>query len=163
MSTWMLYARRSGTRTFFSMTKQHVPAGWCRDTSLPRMRMPLENIKLSERAKDQLIKLKRLTGIQHWNVLCRWALCSSLADSSIPSPVKIPADSSVEMDWKVFGGAYDELYMALLRQRCQRDGLGISDDVLTTQFRLHLHRGIAYLAADKRIKGIGDLVKRASA
>ena len=123
--------------------------------------MPLDHIKVSEKAKDQLVKLKRVTGIQHWNVLCRWAFCTSLAELTIPSPTKIPADSSVEMTWKVFGGAYEELYLALLRERCEHDGLGTTDEVLSTQFRLHLHRGIAYLAAEKRFKTISDLLHRA--
>lgn len=123
--------------------------------------MPIEHIKISEKAKDQLVKLKRVTGIQHWNVLCRWAFCTSLSEPTMPSPTKIPADSSVEMTWKVFGGAYEDIYLALLRERCQADGLGISDDVLAVQFRLHLHRGIGYLAAEKRLKGIADLVRRA--
>jgi DNA sulfur modification protein DndE len=123
--------------------------------------MPLEHIKVSEKARDQLIKLKRVTGIQHWNVLCRWAFCVSLAEPTIPSPNKVPADSSVDMTWKVFGGSYEEVYLGLLRQRCQRDGLGLSDEVLATQFRLHLHRGIAYLAADKQLKSIANLCTRA--
>ena len=127
------------------------------------MSMPLEHVKVSEKARDQLIKLKRITGIQHWNVLCRWAFCLSLAESSAPSPSKIPTDSTVDMTWKVFGGAYDELYLGLLKQRCERDGLGSSDEVLATQFRLHLHRGIAHLASDKRLKSIADLLQRSVA
>ena len=109
------------------------------------------------------MKLKRVTGIQHWNVLCRWAFSTSLAEPTMPSPVKIPADSTVEMTWRVFGGAYEEIYAALLRQRCQLDGLGTSDEVLTAQFRLHLHRGLAYLAADRGLRSIADLLKRAIA
>src|SRR5215218_9787331 len=120
--------------------------------------MAIEHIRLSQQAKEQLIKLKRSTGIQHWNILCRWAFCVSLAEPSIPSPVKIPADSSDEMEWKVFGGAHQELYYALLKQRCHHDGLGTSDEVLTSQFRLHLHRGIGYLAADRQIKNIAGLI-----
>lgn len=122
--------------------------------------MPLDYIKTSERAKEQLAKLKRVTGIQHWNVLCRWALCTSFAEPTIPSPARIPTDRGVEMDWKTFGGEYEEIYLALLRERCARDGLGTADEVLSTQFRLHLHRGIAYLAADKRLKNIADLLRR---
>ncbi len=122
--------------------------------------MPIENIYLSQQAKDQLVKLKRATRIQNWNVLCRWAFCLSLAESSIPAPAKIPADSSVEMSWKVFGGPHADIYLALLKERCQHDGLGTSDEVLLAQFRLHIHRGIGYLAADRRIKSISDLLKR---
>ena len=123
--------------------------------------MPLEHVKVSEKARDQLIKLKRVTGIPHWNVLCRWAFIVSLAEPSLPSPVKIPTDSNVDMTWKVFGGSYEEVYLGLLKVRCEQDGLGSSDEVLANQFRLHLHRGIAYLASDKRLKSIADLLQRA--
>lgn len=122
--------------------------------------MSIEHIRISQQAKEQLVRLKRRSRIQNWNVLCRWAFCVSLAEPTIPPPAKILADSSVEMSWKVFGGAYHDIYLALLKERCQRDGLGVSDDVLAAQFRLHLHRGIGYLAADRRIKDISSLLKR---
>jgi DNA sulfur modification protein DndE len=120
--------------------------------------MPIETFRLAEKDKDHLIKVKRWTGERHWNVLCRWAFCVSLAEPSIPPQEHVPADSSVEIAWKVFGGPYHEIYLALLRQRCREDGLGDSDDVLSTQFRLHLHRGIGYLAADRRLTDIGGLL-----
>lgn len=122
--------------------------------------MSLEHIRLSKQAREQLIRLKRWTGIQNWNVLCRWGFCVSLAEPTIPPPTKITTDGSVEMTWKVFGGVYQDIYLTLLKERCHRDGLGISEDVLVNQFRLHLHRGIAYLAADKNIRNITELLKR---
>ena len=100
--------------------------------------MVVEYIKLSQQAKDQLIRLKRLTGIEHWNVLCRWALCVSFAEQSIPTDVKSPADSNVEMSWKVFGGRYADLYITLLKERCVHDRLGTDADTLAQQFRLPL-------------------------
>lgn len=120
--------------------------------------MAIEHIRLSQKAKDQLIKLKRVTGIEHWNVLCRWALCMSLAEQSVPPQSKIPADSNVEMSWKVFGGRYADLYMALLKERCVRDGLGTDSETVAQQFRLHLHRGISYLAGNKELRRIDNLV-----
>lgn len=120
--------------------------------------MTIEHIRLSQQAKDQLVKLKRVTGIEHWNVLCRWALCLSFAEQSVPPLSKIPADSNVEMSWKVFGGRYADLYMVLLKERCIRDGLGVDAETLTLQFRLHLHRGISYLAGNRKLRNISDLV-----
>lgn len=108
--------------------------------------MPIENIRLSQKAKDSLIKLKRTTGIEHWNVLCRWAFCLSLREPSIPPAMNHPADSNVEMTWRVFAGDHVEVYWALLKQRCQRDGIALNEHELQRQFRLHLHRGIAYLS-----------------
>lgn len=122
--------------------------------------MPIEHIHLSQQAKDQLVKVKRWTGVQNWNTLCRWGFCLSLSEPGVPPPAKIPADSSVEMSWKVFGGPYADIYLALLKERCRRDHLETTDEVLSTQFRLHLHRGIGYLAADKSIKNIQTLLKR---
>ena len=120
--------------------------------------MAIEHIRLSQQAKDQLIKLKRVTGIEHWNVLCRWALCLSLAEQSVSPASKIPADSNVEMSWKVFGGRYADLYIALVKERCVRDGLGTDPDTVAQQFRLHLHRGISYLFGNKGLRKIDDLV-----
>lgn len=122
--------------------------------------MPIESFRLSQKSKDQLIKLKRWTGIQQWNVLCRWGFCASLAEPTPPPSERLPGDSSVELTWKVFGGPHHELYMALLRQRCHRDGYGLSDEVLTSQFKFHLQRGIGILASDRRLTQLGGLLNR---
>ncbi|MFN9858354.1 MAG: DndE family protein, partial [Pseudanabaena sp.] len=37
-------------------------------------------------------------------------------------------------------------------------GLSIDKETLATQFRLHLHRGIGYLAGDPNIKKLEDLI-----
>ncbi len=120
----------------------------------------IENIHLSQKAKDQLVKLKRNTKIENWNVLCRWAICTSLAELTIPPPADIPSDSNVEMTWKVFGGPYEGVYWGLLKERCNKDGLGTDEETLSRQFRLHLHRGIAYLASDKSLKNISNLIEK---
>ena len=122
------------------------------------MEPPIDRIRLSQTAKDQLTKLKRNTKIDQWNILCRWAFCRSLAESSIPSPVPIPADSNVEMTWRVFGGEIADFLLIVLKQRCHNDGLGTDRETLASQFRLHLHRGIGYLAGDPSIKKIEDLI-----
>jgi DNA sulfur modification protein DndE len=123
--------------------------------------MSIKQIRLSTQAKEQLIRLKTRTGVTQWNILCRWAFCLSLRQPTPPTPIEAPADSNVEMTWQVFGGEAQELYLAILKERCQRDGLGTSDDVLARQFRLHLHRGISYLATPHAIKSISDLVRLA--
>lgn len=123
--------------------------------------MTIKQIRLSSQAKEQLIRLKTRTGIPQWNILCRWAFCVSLAEATPPTPIEIPADSNVEMSWPVFGGEYHELYTALLKERCVRDGLRVDPDVLNRQFRLHLHRGVSYLATPNKIRGIAELVRLA--
>lgn len=125
--------------------------------------MSLDYVRVSKQAREQLIRLKRNTGIEHWNVLCRWAFCRSLAEPSRPPDSRIVADSNVEMSWRVFGGRLHMVYLALLKERCLQDGLGVDAEVLETQFRLHLHRGIAYLAGDRRLReGVSALVELAT-
>lgn len=123
--------------------------------------MSIKQFRLSAQARDQLIRLKTRTGIMQWNILCRWAFCLSLRQSTLPTPIDIPSDSNVEMTWQVFGGEAHELLLAILKERCEQEGSGTSDDVLLRQFRLHLHRGINYLATPQAVRSIGDLVRLA--
>jgi DNA sulfur modification protein DndE len=123
--------------------------------------MPLDTIRLSKQARDQLVTLKRRTGIEHWNTLCRWAFCRSLAEPAPPPAAKIPADSNLEMAWRTFAGSHGALYWALLRRRCHIDGLSLDDETLAQQFRLHLHRGIGYMVGDRHVRNIADLVATA--
>ncbi len=116
--------------------------------------MSVENIKLSQQAKDQLVRLKRKTGIQNWNVLCRWAFCASLKENTIPPPANHPSDSNVEMSWKIFAGEYADIYWLLLKQWCKENNLNTNQEELASQFRLHLHRGIGYLASN--VNGISE-------
>jgi DNA sulfur modification protein DndE len=122
--------------------------------------MAIEHVRVSERARDQLITLKRRTGIMQWNVLCRWAFCISLVEPT--PPPKTMGEGMVElMNWKTFGGPHADLYLGLLKQRCASDGLAITEETLNQQFRSHLHRGIGYLFGDRNMKDIRDLVRRA--
>lgn len=120
--------------------------------------MIVKQVRLSSHAKNLLSRLKYKTGINNWNILCRWALCCSLREATIPADTDIQADSNVEMSWHVFGGEYEEVYDALIRQRCINDGLGTEPEVLAKYFRLHLHRGIQYLSRHNYMNSIFDLI-----
>jgi DNA sulfur modification protein DndE len=116
--------------------------------------IPIESIRLSEKARLQLITMKRRTGITNWNVLCRWAFCLSLQEKSIPPDEAIPADSSIEMSWRTFAGQADQVYLGMLLVRAERDGVSLEKQALAHYFRLHLHRGISYLTG---VHGADDL------
>ncbi|SJN58066.1 hypothetical protein VR7878_02635 [Vibrio ruber DSM 16370] len=119
--------------------------------------MSIETIRLSEKAKGHLIKIKKDTKIETWNVLCRWALMLSLQEESIPPHEEIVTDSNVEMTWKVFGGEFAEIYLAMLKQRVYQDYGTINEDELYYYFKLHLHRGISYLS--NKTNKIDSLIK----
>ncbi len=115
-------------------------------------------VRVDERAKNQLMTLKRRTGIKNWNVLCRWALCVSLAESSNPAEQEIGTLSNVEMSWSTFGGPAADIYAAIIRARCETDGIPQTPAAVAEQFRLHLHRGITYLVSSERTKTLRGLV-----
>ena len=104
--------------------------------------MICKQFKLSQPEKEKLIRIKSKTGIQNWNTICRWALCWSLNEDTIPGGIDPQSDSNVEMSWLTFAGEYHEIYEELIRVRCLQDGLGDDPDTLLRYFRLHLNRGI---------------------
>lgn len=118
----------------------------------------IETIRVSQKAKDQLLTLKRRTGITQWNVLCRWALMRSLAESNVPTRQELKLDSNVEMSWRTFAGDQSEIISALLRYRVHLDGLPEDEENVGEQFRLHLHRGIGYLVGDEQVKSIEGML-----
>ncbi len=126
------------------------------------MEPPIERIKISQTGKEQLIKLKRITKIDQWNILCRWAFCRSLCEPTPPSPIPIKLDSNVEIAWQVFAGEMSDALIMALKQRCYNDGLSTEKETLSQQLILHLHRGIGYLAGDPNIKKIEDLIQLVS-
>jgi DNA sulfur modification protein DndE len=118
-------------------------------------------VRVDERAKTQLTTLKRRTGIKNWNVLCRWALCMSLAETSAPAEQDIGTASNVEMSWSTFGGQSADLYAAIIRARCEADGIEQTPESIAHQFRLHLHRGITYLVGTEDTRSLSGLVSLA--
>jgi len=116
------------------------------------------SVRVTQQAKDQLVKLKRITGVKQWNVLCRWALCASLADDSPPLVRTVRPDSNVDMTWKVFAGPLDAELEALLLDRLANGGEGFES--LADLLAAHLHRGIGQLAGELRLGGdIRDLIR----
>ncbi|PUA28817.1 MAG: DNA sulfur modification protein DndE [Cellvibrio sp. 79] len=108
--------------------------------------MLIESVRLSEKAKSQLVRIKARTGIHQWNHLCRWAFCLSLREPSVPPFEDIITNSNVEMTWKTFGGEFQDVYLGLLKTRLIKDNILLNNANLQKYFKLHLHRGISYLA-----------------
>lgn len=121
------------------------------------MKPPVEHVRVSARGKEILSKVKRLTGLEHWNEICRVALCRSLANPTAPSLKTKTIDSSIDMDWKTFAGPLQEELASLTMFRAKKDGVDLSKrEALAEYFRAHIERGISSL---QNIKYLGDLVK----
>ncbi len=124
--------------------------------------MIVKQIRLSNQSKDKLSRLKGRTGIKNWNVLCRWAFCFSLSESTIPTDRPINSDSNVEMSWYTFAGEYSELYDAIMIEWCREKEIEANEENLAKYFKLHLERGISYLTGTNFIKSLDDLLKLAT-
>lgn len=125
--------------------------------------MIVKQIRLSNRAKERLSRLKGKTGIKNWNVLCRWAYCYSLKENTIPTPENIDGDSNVEMSWYTFAGEYSELYEALIIAWCKKMDIPTDNETMAKYIKMHIERGISYLSGTNFIKELDDLLRLGAA
>ena len=125
--------------------------------------MIMKQIRLSNRAKERLSRLKGKTGIKNWNVLCRWAYCYSLKENTIPTPENIDGDSNVEMSWYTFAGEYSELYEALIIAWCKRMDISTDNETMAKYIKMHIERGISYLSGTNFIRELDDLLRLGAA
>jgi DNA sulfur modification protein DndE len=102
----------------------------------------IENIHLGKIEHEMLLKIRRNTGLQNWNVICRWAFCLSLAIDDNPPKIDAKSDSSTEMTWKTFGGDNEGVYCALLDQSTHSNSGNRNDSMRNRVFRDHLRRGL---------------------
>lgn len=107
----------------------------------------IERVKLTSVAKNQLVALKRKTGIEHNNVLCRHALCLSLANASIPPEETFNFAGGLEIDWRTFTGSNEGVYHNIIVVRLLRDQIQPTPNSIRQALLLHVHRGLSYLAS----------------
>ena len=124
------------------------------------MKPPVETVRISKQGRDQLMKVRRQTGIENWNILCRWALCLSLREETPPPAVKQKLDGGVEMTWKVFSGDESDTISALLALRTNTDGFDDSVEGPSNCLKAHLHRGLSYMASGQGTSSITDFLSR---
>lgn len=114
--------------------------------------MKLTRLRVGEEASQRLSLLKGRTGLTP-NILCRIGFCLSLTDPSVPDLAAYGKESEREIDRHTLTGPWDSLFVAMLRERCHRDGLG--EEHLADQFRAHINRGVLLLY--KRVRDLNDL------
>lgn len=106
----------------------------------------IDRIRLTAAAKNQLSTLKRKTGIEHYNSICRHALCLSLANASTPPDEDFNFNGGIEIDWRTFTGGNESLYLNLLILRVLEDGAAVSTESVRRVCISHLHRGLSYMS-----------------
>ena len=121
------------------------------------MKPPVDRVRVSAKGKDILIKIKRRTGLEHWNEICRIALCRSLGNANAPAKSPRTVEMAIDMEWRTFAGAYSSEFASAILVKAQLDGVKLtSKEALSEYVRAHLERGIASL---QNVRSLGDLVK----
>jgi DNA sulfur modification protein DndE len=108
----------------------------------------IERVKLTAAAKQQLSTIKRRTGIEHYNVIGRHALCSSLANKKKVPTETLQYTGGLEIDWKTFAGDAEDTLTNLLVIRALVDEGDDGHLAVRKVLQGHLHRGLSYLASD---------------
>lgn len=110
------------------------------------MRPPVEHVRVSMRGKELLLKVKKRTGLDHWNELCRVALCRSLANPIPPAKLEKSGDVAIDMEWKTFAGEICDELACIVALRASIDKIDITKkEDISEYFRAHLERGITSL------------------
>lgn len=119
------------------------------------MKPPVDHVRVSAKGKDILIKIKRNTGLEHWNEICRIAFCRSLANPTPPPKFERIGDSSIDIEWKTFAGPFQEELAALAIFRANKDGVDSSKrELMAEYFRNHIERGIASMQNTKNLNSL---------
>ena len=117
----------------------------------------VKRLRFSEKTRYQIINIKTKTQIPTYAAICRWGVCYSLAQNTVPSPVPQVFDSNLEIAWSTFVGDTGAVIPAAVIQFCHQHNLPLDSESLKRQFELHLARGIAYLVGLK-LSGIEELI-----
>lgn len=117
----------------------------------------MERVKLTSTARNQLATIKRRTGIEHNNAICRHALCISLANPSVPPDENFAFAGGLEIDWRTLTGGQDDLYTNLLIVRLLSEGKRVSEDAIRQVFLQHVHRGLSYLVSRREEDLLAEL------
>lgn len=109
----------------------------------------IDRIRLTAAAKTQLATLKRRTGIEHNNALCRHALCISLNNPAMLPDEVLNFSGGVDIDWRTFTGNYEVVYYNLVAMRLLSDGKRITAAFVKDAATLHTHRGLSLMVGQK--------------
>jgi DNA sulfur modification protein DndE len=122
--------------------------------------MHYSKLKISSDASSKLRSMRQRTGITP-NLLCRYALMSSLEDGALGN-VPPPNQDGQEFNAYTLTGELTELFLALVRFVEDTDAKKpLTDEQVLSRLRGHIHRGVGGLAV--RVKSPSDLFRKTKA
>ena len=119
------------------------------------MEIKLDTIRTTLGVKYTLNRLKQLTGIETWNVLCRWAFCLSIKQENLPREIEENLDG-LEIDYEVFVGKNKDIYTQLLINNLLKYKIEINKRNLSKYLYAHINRGVNIMYSNK-LKNINPL------
>ena len=119
------------------------------------MDIKIEKLRTTSNIKNILTRLKSITGSQYWNVICRWGLCASLKQSTLPRLVEEKLDG-VEIDYDIFVGKNKIIYTQLLLNNLKKHNVELTKDNIYKYLYAHVNRGVSILY-NYKMKTIKDL------
>jgi DNA sulfur modification protein DndE len=118
------------------------------------MKPPVETVRLTGVAREQLIQIKRATGEVNWNVCCRWALCYAF---TVPEAAAVDYSKNntktgdvVEIQWNTFVGDDASIYLSLLQVDFNNRGQELAAITFSEYFYRLMYYGISALSRKVR-------------
>ena len=119
------------------------------------MEIKLDTVRTTLGVKHTLNRLKQLTGIETWNVLCRWAFCLSIKQENLAREIEENLDG-LEIDYEVFVGKNKDIYTQLLINNLLKYKIEINKRNLSKYLYAHINRGVNIMYSNK-LKNINPL------
>ena len=121
------------------------------------MDINIDVLRTSMNVKNSLSRIKTLTGIPNWNIICRWAFCLSIKQTSLPREVEEKLDG-VEIDYDTLFNKNKSIYTQLLINNLVTHKVEIDKKSLTKYLHAHVNRGVNIIYTNK-LKDISGLFK----
>ena len=120
------------------------------------MNFTIDLLRTSASVRNSLTRIKTITGIPNWNIICRWAFCLSLKQTSLPREVDEKLDG-IEIDFDTLVGKNKSIYTQLLINNLVSHKVEIDRKNLTKYLYAHVNRGVNIIYTNK-IKDISGLM-----
>ena len=120
------------------------------------MNFTIDLLRTSASVRNSLTRIKTITGIPNWNIICRWAFCLSLKQTSLPREVDEKLDG-IEIDYDTLVGKNKSIYTQLLINNLASHKGEIEKKNLTKYLYAHVNRGVNIIYTNK-IKDISGLM-----
>lgn len=119
------------------------------------MRPPVDHVRISTKSKEILIRVKKRTGLEYWNEVCRIAYFRSIANPTLPAMTSSNGNVAIDIEWKTFAGSFQNEITAATLLRAKKDKIDLNNsEAIANYFRAHLERGIASL---QNIRSLSEL------